>query len=47
MEYTNHWSYDVCWKGIRVKPGETVTNNTKKKEKIKIRGVKDGSSNMG
>jgi len=35
-EFTNRWSQEVCWKGIVVRPGQTVTDNGKKvKDKVK------------
>ena len=27
MEFTNNRDYEVCWKGIVVKPGETVNDD--------------------
>ena len=33
-EFTNRWSYDVCWRGIKVLPGQTVTSEGKQKETI-------------
>lgn len=35
MKYTNNYSYNVCWKGINVFPGQTVELKKKKKEVIK------------
>jgi len=36
MEFTNNKCYEVCWRGIVVKPGETVNDdNTEQPKKAK------------
>lgn len=38
MKFTNRWSYDVCWRGIRVEPGQTVEDKKKiKKSKKEVK----------
>ena len=35
-EFTNRWSQEVCWRGIVVRPGQTLTDDGKKvKDKVK------------
>jgi len=39
MKFTNNWSYNVCWKGINVAPGETVELRKNKKREVKEDGM--------
>lgn len=42
-EFTNNWSQEVCWRGIVVRPGQTVTSDDKKvkvKEEVESKEIK-------
>jgi len=41
MKFKNEKDYDICWRGIKVSPGETVEDKPKKKitKEVKEDGV--------
>jgi magnesium-transporting ATPase (P-type) len=43
-KFTNRWSQEVCWRGIVVKPGQTVTDEGKKTKDKEIK-EKDKTNN--
>lgn len=40
MKYTNNYTQDVCWRGIRVEPGQTVSYKHDEDLKTRLKKMK-------